>query len=122
MTEFIKQFGVLLGVLAMIGIEISPIKINPFTWLGKMFRKLLGIDELDKKITKIDEKVDINEIDRIKHEISQFSGSLRNGLKREEFDYQHIEELFTKYEKLGGNSFVASEMGFIRSCRNKIDK
>lgn len=120
MKTIIEQYGVLLGVLAMIGIEISPIKINPFTWLGKIFRKLLGIDELDKKITKIDEKVDINEIDRIKYEISQFSGSLRNGLKREEFDYQHIEDLFGKYQKLGGNSFVASEMDFIRSCRNTV--
>ena len=120
MKTIIEQYGVLLGVLAMIGIEISPIKINPFTWLGKICGKLLGIDDLKEQIQKVDKKVDINEIDRIKHEISQFSGSLRNGLKREEFDYQHIEELFTKYEKLGGNSFVASEMDFIRSCRNTV--
>lgn len=120
MKTIIEQYGVLLGVLAMIGIEISPIKINPFTWLGKICGKLLGIDDLKKQIQKVDKKVDINEIDRIKYEISQFSGSLRNGLKREEFDYQHIEELFGKYQKLGGNSFVASEMEFIRSCRNTV--
>lgn len=116
--KIIEQYGVLLGVLAMIGIEISPIKINPLSWLGKICGKLLGIDDLKEQIKKVDKKVDINEIDRIKHEISQFSGSLRNGLKREEFDYQHIEDLFEKYQKLGGNSFVASEMNFIRSCRN----
>lgn len=121
MTEFIKQFGVLLGVLAMIGIEISPIKINPFTWLGKIFRKLLGIDELDKKITKIDEKVDINERDRIRYEILQFSGSLRNGLTRTGNDYQHIEELYQKYhEVLKANSYITSEIEFIRSCKNTV--
>lgn len=121
MTEFIKQFGVLLGVLAMIGIEISPIKINPFTWLGKFFRKLLGIDELDKKITKIDEKVDINERDRIRYEILQFSGSLRNGLTRTDNDYTHIEELYDKYHnQLNANSYITSEIEFIRSCRNTV--
>lgn len=122
MMNIIEQYSVLIGILALIGIEISPIKFNPFTLLGKLCSKLLGIDELDKKIEKIDKKVDTNEIDRIKYEISQFSGSLRNGLKREEFDYQHIEDLYEKYRSLGGNSFVVSEMEFIRSCRNKIDK
>lgn len=121
MTEFIKQFGVLLGVLAMIGIEISPIKINPFTWLGKICGKLLGIDELNKKITKVDEKVDINERDRIRHEILQFSGSLRNGLTRTDNDYQHIEELYQKYhEVLKANSYITSEIEFIRSCKNTV--
>ena len=121
MKTIIEQYGVLLGVLAMIGIEISPIKINPFTWLGKICGKLLGIDDLNKKITKVDEKVDINERDRIRYEILQFSGSLRNGLKRTEYDYQHIEELYQKYhEVLKANSYITSEIEFIRSCKNTV--
>ena len=92
----IEQYGVLLGVLAMIGIEISPIKINPFTWLGNICGKLLGIENLSKQIKKVDEKVDINERDRIRYEILQFSGSLRNGLTRTDNDYTHIEELYEK--------------------------
>ena len=121
MKTIIEQYGVLLGVLAMIGIEISPIKINPFTWLGKICGKLLGIDDLNKKITKVDEKVDINERDRIRYEILQFSGSLRNGLTRTENDYQHIEELYQKYhEVLKANSYITSEIEFIRSCKNTV--
>lgn len=117
----IEQYGVLLGVLAMIGIEISPIKINPFTWLGKICGKLLGIDDLNKKITKVDEKVDINERDRIRYEILQFSGSLRNGLTRTDNDYTHIEELYEKYHnQLNANSYITSEIEFIRSCRNTV--
>ena len=122
MQEFITHYKEVLTILALIGIEMSPIKINPFSWLGKICGKLLGIEEINKKIDAVEKKVDTNEIDRIKYEISQFSGSLRNGLKREEFDYQHIEDLYEKYKKLGGNSFVASEMDFIRSQRNKVDK
>lgn len=121
MKTIIEQYGVLLGVLAMIGIEISPIKINPFTWLGKICGKLLGIDDLNKKITKVDEKVDINERDRIRYEILQFSGSLRNGLMRTDNDYTHIEELYDKYHnQLNANSYITSEIEFIRSCRNTV--
>ena len=119
--KIIEQYGVLLGVLAMIGIEISPIKINPFTWLGKICGKLLGIESLAKQISKVDEKVDINERDRIRYEILQFSGSLRNGLTRTENDYTHIEELYQKYhDVLKANSYITSEMDFIRSCRNTV--
>ena len=121
MKTIIEQYGVLLGVLAMIGIEISPIKINPFTWLGKICGKLLGIENLSKQIKKVDEKVDINERDRIRYEILQFSGSLRNGLLRTDNDYTHIEELYQKYhEDLHANSYITSEMDFIRSCRNTV--
>ena len=119
--KIIEQYGVFLGVLAMVGIEISPIKVNPFTWLGKVCGRLLGIQELNKKITKVDEKVDINERDRIRYEILQFSGSLRNGLTRTENDYTHIEELYEKYNNtLKANSYITSEMNFIRGCRNSI--
>lgn len=119
--KIIEQYGVFLGFLAMVGIEISPIKINPFTYLGKICGGLLGIKELDKKITKVDEKVDINERDRIRYEILQFSGSLRNGLTRTENDYTHIEELYEKYHNtLKANSYITSEMDFIRGCRNSI--
>ena len=125
-NEILKNYGVIIGILAMIGIEISPIKINPFTFLGKICGKLLGIDEIKQQVKTIEEKVDKtieetnkNELDRIRYEILQFSGSLRNGLQRTQNDYQHIEEIFEKYEKKGGNSYIHSEMDFIRSCRNK---
>lgn len=119
MHEFLLQYKEIITILALIGIEISPVKINPFTWAGKIIGKLLGIDELKEKIDKVEEKVDANELDRIKYEILQFSGSLRNGLKRTEVDYQHIEELFDKYTKKGGNSYIASEMKYIRDQHNK---
>lgn len=122
LEEIIRHYGAIIAFLALIGIEISPIKFNPFTLLGKICSKLLGIDALEKKIDKIQKEVDINERDRIRYEILQFSGSLRNGLHRTENDYDHIEELYEKYTKKGWNSYISSEMEFIRSCKNHIDK
>ena len=119
LNQILEQYGLFIGFLALIGIEISPIKFNPFTLLGKICGKLLGIDSLEKKIDGIQKEVDINERDRIRYEILQFSGSLRNGLKRTENDYDHIEELYEKYEKKGWNSYIHSEIEYIRVCRNK---
>lgn len=116
---FIEKYTWVLGVLALVGVELSPIKINPIKYVGKVLGSWLGIKAIDEKVNNLKKEVDENEIDRIKYEILQFSGSLRNGLKRTETDYQHIETIFTKYKKKGGNSYIMHEMEFIRECHDK---
>ena len=103
----------------MVGIEISPIKINPIKYLGNILGSWLGIKAIDDKVNSLKDEVDANELDRIKYEILQFSGSLRNGLKRTEVDYRHIEAIFTKYKNKGGNSYILHEMEYIRDCHDK---
>lgn len=122
LNQFLHDYGVFIGILGLIGIELSPIRVNPFKFLGKVCGKLLGISELETKIDNIQKEVDINERDRIRYEILQFSGSLRNGLHRTENDYEHIEEIYAKYKGKGWNSYISSEIDFIRKCRNNIDK
>ena len=118
--NILANYQVVLTILALIGIEISPIKFNPISCLGRICGRLLGLEKLGEKIDKVNTKVDENERDRIRYEILQFSGSLRNGIERTENDYTHIEELYQKYhEKLNANSYISSEMVFIRECRNK---
>lgn len=115
----LEKYTWVLGVLALIGVEIAPIKLSPIKWFGKCLSKWLGISQLNDKINKLEQEVDANEIDRIKYEILQFSGSLRNGLKRSETDYLHIETIFTKYKNKGGNSYIMHEMEYIRECHDK---
>lgn len=79
------------------------------------------IKALKKSIDEVTQEQNTNEMDRIRYEVLQFSGSLRNGIKRTENDYTHIEEIYEKYLKKGGNSYVHSEMEFIRKCHNNID-
>lgn len=118
-TEILNHYKWLIGILTVVGIELTPIKINPIKTVGKLFGKWIGIDSLGKQITKVDEKVDENEKDRIRYEILQFSNSLRSGKQKTENDYTHIEELYQKYhEKLHANSYISSEMDYIRSCKN----
>lgn len=115
----IEKYTWLLGVLALIGVELSPIKLNPIKYVGKIISAWLGIKAIDDKVNTLKAEVDANELDRIKYEILQFSGSLRNGLKRSETDYMHIEAIFTKYRSKGGNTYIMHEMEYIRECHDK---
>ena len=115
----IKKYTWVIGILTLIGVEIAPIKFSPIKMLGAVLSRWLGISQLDSKINDLKKEVDANEIDRIKYEILQFSGSLRNGLNRTETDYQHIEAIFTKYKNKGGNSYIMHEMEYIRECHDK---
>ena len=119
LQELLTQYSWLLGVLALIGIELSPIKFNPIQLLGRLIGAWLGFDKVSKDLAQLKKEVDLNELDRIKYEILQFSGSLRNGLKRTEVDYLHIESIFTKYKNKGGNTYIMHEMEYIRECHDK---
>ena len=100
-------------------LEVAPIKFNPITIVGSLLGRVLGISKIDERLDRLERNVDANELDRIKYEILQFSGSLRNGLNRSEVDYQHIEAVFTKYKNMGGNTYIMHEMEYIRDCHDK---
>ena len=115
----LEEYTWILGVLALVGVEIMPIKVSPIKYIGKLISTWLGISKINDDLDTLKKEVDANEIDRIKYEILQFSGSLRNGLKRTEVDYQHIEAIFTKYKAKGGNTYIMHEMEYIRECHDK---
>ena len=117
--HIIKSYAWMTGVLALLGIELAPIKVYPIKYIGECLSKWLGIKQLDDKVNNLKKEVDNNELDRIRYEILQFSGSLRNGLKRSTTDYQHIEDIFKKYTSKGGNSYIMHEMEYIRECHDK---
>ena len=117
--ELINNYTWLIGLLALLGLEVAPIKFNPITIIGSLLGRVLGISKIDERLDRLEKNVDANELDRIKYEILQFSGSLRNGLNRSEVDYQHIEAVFTKYKNMGGNTYIMHEMEYIRDCHDK---
>lgn len=123
LAQLFEALKYVIGVLTLFGItiEILPIKISPLKWLGKKLNADTNkrLNDIQEHVHKLETEVNTNEIDRIKYEILQFSGSLRNGLKRSEIDYMHIEMIFKKYESKGGNSYITHEMEYIRECHDK---
>lgn len=119
LQTIVEKYTWLIALLALFGIEVSPIKFNPITLIGKLLGKFLGINKITDRLDILEKNMNSNELDRIRYEILQFSGSLRNGLSRTETDYQHIENIFTKYKNMGGNSYILHEMEYIRDCHDK---
>lgn len=87
-------------------IQITPIKINPwsalFKWIGKTITNdACGkIDGLITKIDKIENDVKTNEKDRIRWEILDFANSCRNNRRHTRDEFQHIVALNDKYKRL----------------------
>lgn len=118
------QIAACIGFLVTLISGFEFLNVRMSKRFGKEIRNIINeeIKDLKEQVMEIRKDVDINERDRIRYEILQFSGSLRNGLERTDNDYKHIEELFEKYQEKGWNSYIHSEMRFIRNYRNKIDK
>lgn len=104
-------------------IQLTPIKINPWSALIKWIGKLITgdacskIDSITEKLNKIDELVQsvdnlktdidninqevmINEKDRIRWEILNFANSCHNGRRHTRDEYRHIDKLNHKYIQL----------------------
>lgn len=93
-------------IIVSIFIQITPIKINPwsalFKWIGKIItgNACSKIDGLIDKVEKIEKDVKTNEKDRIRWEILDFANSCRNNRKHTRDEFQHIVALNDKYKRL----------------------
>lgn len=86
-------------VLGSLFIQISPIKINPWSALFKWVAQMLTGD-LKTKLDSICEEVRTNEKDRIRWEVLDFANSCRNGRRHTKDEFEHIIELNKKYNHL----------------------
>lgn len=102
---------VLVGLSALI--QITPIKINPWTalfrWIGDkanedLRNKVNGLNEkidgLSKDMNSLSDQRKEDEKDRIRWEVLYFANSCRNGRRHTKDEYLHIIELNDKYKKL----------------------
>lgn len=80
-------------------IQITPIKINPWSTLLKWAGNLLTGD-IEKKIDEVTKEVRDNEKDRIRWEILDFANSCHNGKKHTRDEFRHIDKLNKKYVDL----------------------
>lgn len=87
-------------------IQITPIKINPwsalFKWIGKLITNNAcnKLDSLVTQMDKLEKTIDANEKDRIRWEILDFANSCRNDRKHSRDEFQHIVDLNDKYKAL----------------------
>ena len=102
MQKFITWLGDYWLVAAILGaglVEITPIKVNPLSWLLKWVGSKVN-GEMIKRIDKLEANVDTNEMDRIRWEVLDFANSCRNGRRHTQDEFEHIVTLVKKYEGL----------------------
>lgn len=120
LLTFLKQLdggdiiALSIGIASLV--EISPIKINPWTWLSKAVAHAMGISELRKDMAKM--RNDINELDRkidelkieeenkrelrdalsARRRILKFNDELLQGIRHSKEMFNNILEDITDYE------------------------
>ena len=108
LNKIIECFKELLPYLAGLGIviEITPIKINPVSWIlnyiGKMINREIcsEIKGLKEDFHELYTTVDMNEVDRIRYEILDFANSCRHGREHFKDEFTHIFEINDKYHAI----------------------
>lgn len=104
--NWIGQHIVSILLVLSIFIQISPIKINPWStlikWLGNTLTSTLQsqVNELKKSIDRISNDIDENEKDRIRWQVLDFASGCREGRLHTKDEFQHIITLNDKYKKL----------------------
>lgn len=98
----VLSFFVVFGIF----VEVTPIKINPVSSLLKFIGTNINADikaeiaSVKDTVQKVDNKVDANEIDRIRWEILDFANSCRNKRKHTREEFLHVISLNEKYHKI----------------------
>ena len=125
--EYIQQISsTIIVVLTMVATFLGIIeKSQSIKW--KPLSKLFGLDGLTNEINLI--KIDIKDIkseqekikeeqnddslDEYRNQILQFASMLKNDYIPDEVEFQHIHEVYDKYLKKGGNSYIHQKMDYI---------
>ena len=93
-------------LICSVFIQISPLKIDPWSkvlkWVGKIMNADLEkkIEDFTETITDLEKTVDENEKDRIRWEVLDFANSCRNNRRHTKDEFEHIVTLNKKYKRL----------------------
>lgn len=85
-------------IFLLSAIEISPIKFNPWSWVGGLIGKFLGIRMLGDKVDAIDKKVDENQATTIRVRILRFEDDIQAGRKMSKDSWDQCMDDVRRYE------------------------
>lgn len=93
-------------ILLLSSIQISPLKINPWSWILKLFRKLNGVDIVEEKIdhlsesvVKLEDRVDEGQAIQARVRILRFGDEIRSNIKHSEESFKQVFGDITRYNQ-----------------------
>lgn len=106
LIKILQDYSWVLGILAIVGIEVSPIKINPISFIGKILGKINSyihkdIYDCQKQILNrldiMEKDSDFKDVMEIKNKLCNYKVMLQtSGL--DEFQYTRCFELIERYK------------------------
>lgn len=96
---FVNQYKIIIGILAIIGIEVSPIKINPLGWLGNKLNSSLHkeIQSLKQEIAEIKYQQDMSDLGTVRNRILSLYRIKREGMELTNDDLSSIRHDYDRY-------------------------
>lgn len=80
------------------------------------------LNDMRKELDTQSETIYDNEMNRLQTTIMNYAQDLRNGHRMTLNSYNYLCHAYDRYKSLGGNSYVDSEMKFIREEFNRFEK
>lgn len=98
----------LTSILTVTGlfVEISPLKINPFStllkWLGTALNKNVydQLTSISRQLAEVSERIDKIELNDMRSTILDFANSCMNGQQHTREEFEHIIDLHSQYETI----------------------
>ena len=85
-------------ILFLSAIEISPVKINPWSWVGGLIGKLLGIKAVSDKVDALEKKVDENQATTIRVRILRFEDEIQENKIHSKDSWDQVMDDIRRYE------------------------
>ena len=129
-----EHYPILLFLLSILSIfiEISPLKLNPLSFLSHFFQKLLDwlgrqlmsdvnkrLGSFEKALKELKRQGDMDDIQSIRWDILDFSNQLRYG-PRDLESFEHVFNIYEQYERLLKQYHL--ENGRVTRAMNHISK
>lgn len=95
--NFIFKYPWFTIVGAITFVQITPIKINPWSWIGKQIRKVL-VGDIEKTIKDIQKEFADEKINNKRWQVLNFANSCRQGRLHTKEEWEHCLEELKWYE------------------------
>lgn len=89
----------ILIILLLSVVEICPIKINPWSWIGGLIGKLLGVKSVSDKVDALEKKVDENQATTVRVRILRFENELQEERIHSKDSWDQVMDDITRYEE-----------------------
>lgn len=121
LEEALKHLDDILAILALCGIviEITPIKINPVSYLLKRAGNIINAD-IKERVDRLEKNLIENHKQELRIQISNFASDLRHNEPKSESQFIAIIQLCDEYLANKWNSKVKLDAEFIKNEYLKI--